>query len=95
VNALPGDVAELLAAVVEALTIPLPALAYEDERAHHVLLRRRVMEVRVALATTLDFPEQALLRQDAAALRASTAKTPVTYTVWVPEQAEQDGGQPS
>jgi hypothetical protein len=90
---LPDDVAALLAAVVEALTIPLPDTNNEAERAHYTLLQRRTTEVRVALATTLDFPEQALLRQDAAYLRASTAKTPVTYPVFVPR--EQDGGQPS
>ncbi|MFF9153858.1 hypothetical protein ACF1AB_16695 [Streptomyces sp. NPDC014846] len=88
--ALPPAVTDLLAAIVEALTVPLPSIDVADERAYHRLLEHRTTDVRVYVATMLDFADVDIT-VDAAEIRARTAVTPVTYAPY--EKAEQDGGQ--
>ncbi|MGW7141145.1 hypothetical protein [Streptomyces xanthophaeus] len=79
--------ADLLAAIVEALDVPLPSLAQADERTYYLLLERRASDIRIAaevnLSHTLD-PWMA-----ASAIRRRTAETPVTYT---PFEFKPDGG---
>ncbi|MDX3312085.1 hypothetical protein P1S61_24040 [Streptomyces sp. ME08-AFT2] len=87
VGALPGAVSDLLTAVVEALTVPLPSIDEGDERAYHRLLERRTSDVRIILASILDYPDVPI-DNDPAAVRARTADTPVAYALY------EDGGQP-
>ena len=86
---LPPTVTDLLAAITEALTVPLPTISDADERAYHRLLEQRTTDVRIYLATMLDFPDVDIT-VDAAKIRARAAITPVTYSLY---EAEQDGGQ--
>ncbi|MEH0578969.1 hypothetical protein QBA54_31870 [Streptomyces sp. B21-108] len=86
---LPPAVSDLLAAVVEALTVPLPTIDEHDERAYNRLLVRRTSEVRIILASILDYPNVPI-DNDPADLRARTATMPVTYALYEPEA---DGGQ--
>lgn len=88
-NDLPEPVRDLIAAVVDALDIPLPSTDAADERAYHRVLALRTTDVRIMLATLLDFPDVAI-DKDPAALRARTAAVPVTYGVY---EDVQDGGQ--
>jgi len=86
---LPTPVTDLLAAVVEALDIPLPSIDDADERAYTVLLERRATLVRIQLAALLDFPNVDISR-DAAELRSYASLAPVTYAVY---ESTTDGGQ--
>ncbi|MEH0584481.1 hypothetical protein QA942_10360 [Streptomyces sp. B21-106] len=89
VGALPGAVSDLLTAVIEALTVPLPALDDRAERAYHRLLERRTSDVRIILASILDYPDVPI-DNDPAAVRTRTADTPVAYALY----EDTDGGQP-
>ncbi|MFF4433041.1 hypothetical protein ACFYZ4_28275 [Streptomyces sp. NPDC001513] len=79
-------VTDLLRAVVEALDVPLPSVAEDDERVYHRLLERRASDVRIVL--------DVMLRRDgdpwenASIIRRRTAQEPVTYTPFV----FKDGG---
>lgn len=84
---LPPEVTELLAAITEALTVPLPTIADADERAYHRLLERRTTDVRIYLATMLDFADVDI-SVDAVKLRARTADTPVTYGLYEKTEPE-------
>lgn len=86
---LPEPVRDLLAAVVEALTVPLPSIDQADERAFHRLLELRTTDVRTTLASILDFPDVPI-DKDADSIRARIAALPVTYAVYEPAA---DGGQ--
>lgn len=86
---LPPAVSDLLAAVVEALTVPLPTIDEHDERAYNRLLVRRTSEVRIMLGSIVDHPHVPI-DNDPADIRARTADTPVTYALYEPEA---DGGQ--
>jgi hypothetical protein len=85
-------VTELLAAIVEALDVPLPGLDEKAERAQHNLMERRVSDVHATLASMLAYPGP-IDGREARSLRQRTALNPVTYTVW--EQPEPaTGGTP-
>jgi len=90
VGALPAAVTDLLAAVVEALTVPLPSIEGADERAYHRLLEQRTTDVRILLGSIVDFPDVPI-DNDPAGIRARIADTPVTYALYEPAA---DGGQP-
>jgi hypothetical protein len=92
-SALPGDVAVLLAALRDALDVPQPHWDADSERAHHYILTGRARVAQIALDGILGDGHD--LAASAAWLAGRTADMPVTYRVWVPEQAEQDGGRPS
>jgi hypothetical protein len=83
-----GAVAELLAAVVEALDMPLPSLDDADERAYHRLLERRTAAVRNALAAKLQYLDYGV-SDTTNAIRRRTAEEPITYT---PYDFEASGG---
>lgn len=89
---LPEPVRDLLTAVAEALTVPLPSIDTADERAYHRLLERRTTDVRIYLTTMLDFADVDITR-DAAGIRARTAATPVQYALYQPEGAERGEDQ--
>lgn len=89
VGALPAAVSDLLAAVVEALTLPLPSTDGADERAYHRLLEQRTTDVRIILGSIVDYPDVPI-DNDPDDIRARTAETPVTYALYEPET---DGGQ--
>lgn len=72
-------VRDLLAAVAEALTIPLPSRERADERAYHQLLEQRSFVVRINLLALVEEVD-ADLTLDAVHLRKCTAEMPVTYT---------------
>jgi len=90
VGALPAAGTDLLGAVVEALTVPLPSTDQADERAYYRLLERRTSDVRIILGSIVDYPNVPI-DNDAADVRARIAETPVTYGLYEPET---DGGQP-
>lgn len=90
----PAAVRDLLAAVVEALAIPMPGIDDKDERAHRRLLELRAMDLRVMLASFLEFPHLDITRT-AGEIRARTAAAPVTYTVYVPAEQAEAGGDPT
>ncbi|MEU6221106.1 hypothetical protein ABZ845_26895 [Streptomyces sp. NPDC047022] len=83
----PEPVVALLRAVHDALDIPLPSLADEDERAYAKLLARRATDARVILACVLRKGHEA--DGATASLRSWTTDQPVTYTPW-----PDDGGAP-
>lgn len=87
---LPPEVRELLAAVVEALDVPLPDITDAAERAHYRVLQRRATDTRVVLATLLEFngPD---LAQDSAVIRQRTAEAPVDYPLWEPPRPAAEG----
>ncbi|TKA13171.1 hypothetical protein [Actinacidiphila oryziradicis] len=80
------DVIALLAAVVEALGIPM-ADTTEDHHARAEILDARASDARIILAAAIRGDHVAVEQ-----LRGWTADRPVTYAVWVPEQSE--GGEP-
>lgn len=88
-SAIPAPVADLLAAVVEALDIPLPCFAEADERAHARLLHHRAGRAVIALRGVLDQGHD--VDDSTEWLRARTAEEPVTYTPW----KRPEGGEPS
>ncbi|MEV5688624.1 hypothetical protein AB0L68_36510 [Streptomyces sp. NPDC052164] len=79
----------LLAAIAEALNVPLPGHADVDEQAYNRLLAKRADLAQIATSSVLRFDDTLAA---AAWLRAECADTPVTYTVYRPRTAEQ---QPS
>ncbi|TKA11769.1 hypothetical protein [Actinacidiphila oryziradicis] len=86
------DVIALLAAVVEALDLPLSHWDDKDEAAHHKLLTDRAGRACIILDGVLDKGHD--IADSAAHLARWTSESPVTYTVWVPGQSDgQDGGQ--
>lgn len=87
-NHLPADIAALLAAVCDALDIPLPGIDDADERARTQLLVTRSARARIAVECVLAGHDVA---NNADWLRETTADTPVTYTPWVPPE-QRDGG---
>ncbi len=89
VGALPSAVTDLLTAVVEALTVPLPSTDQADERAYYRLLEQRTTDVRIILGSIVDYPDVPI-DNDAADVRARIAATPVEYALY----EETDGGQP-
>ncbi|MFA3838631.1 hypothetical protein [Streptomyces aureus] len=89
-NALSADVVDLIAAVAEALDIPLPATNDADERTYHRLLERRASTVSIALAALLKL-RIAGLGDDAEWIRTRVAELPVTYAVFVPVQERGAG----
>ncbi|MFF1417453.1 hypothetical protein [Streptomyces sp. NPDC058280] len=89
---IPASVIPLLAAVADALDVPLPSIDPADERAYHHLLERRTSEVRGNLLAILAHPELGI-DDDAARIQAWTAASPVTYTPWV--RPTRDGEGPS
>ncbi|MEU5272783.1 hypothetical protein AB0G77_30485 [Streptomyces hygroscopicus] len=76
----------LLRAVHDALDLPLPGLADQDEREHYYLLTDRAAAARVVLAGVLE--RDHAVESAAAYLRDRTDGAPVTYTPW------QDKGAP-
>ncbi|WP_412077768.1 hypothetical protein ACLF6K_26050 [Streptomyces xanthophaeus] len=76
--------ADLLAAVVEALDVPLPSIADVDERVYYLLLERRVSDLRVVLAVMLSLGGDPW--QNASVIRRRTAEEPVTYTPYEPRR---------
>lgn len=83
---------DLLAAIHQALDVPLPGLDDADERAYHRLMERRITNVRTTLGPILADASTGLVSTDAAGIRKSTANNPVTYTEWVSPDDESAGG---
>ncbi|MFD8887706.1 hypothetical protein ACFV0H_35225 [Streptomyces erythrochromogenes] len=79
--------ADLLAAITEALSLPLPSIAAVDERDYHRLLERRVLAVRTTLEANRSHTRDPRLAANL--IRIRTAEEPVTYTPW---KGERDGG---
>jgi hypothetical protein len=92
---LSSDVLDLLAAIRDALDVPLPSLAEADERAWHRLMARRLSELHVTLSVALDpkWADGVDAAHEAAQIRQRTAATPVTYTVWEAAEAAPEGGE--
>lgn len=88
-DALPAPVTDLLAAIAEALDLPLPSTEQADEGAYCRLLERRATHVRILLESALDHPHVAI-DQDAADVRTHIQKNPVTYTTYDEQKAKAE-----
>jgi hypothetical protein len=73
---IPADVVDLLAAVVTALDVPIPASG-DDERKFTQLLERRRTAVHVVLADVVASGE--ITVYDATAIRKRVEASPVNY----------------
>jgi len=94
-DSLPAPVTELLAAVAEALKLPIPSTDPADGRAYEALLVQRATHVWILLESMLEHPHVAI-DKDAADVRTHIERTPVTYTTFDEQkaQAETRGERP-
>ncbi|MFF5975726.1 hypothetical protein ACFY7C_29880 [Streptomyces sp. NPDC012769] len=81
-------VMDLVAAIVEALDVPLPSLAPADEHTHYRLLDNRTAGLRATLTGVLKHPGP--LDDTADIIRRQMAELPVTYT---PFTFDEQGGE--
>ncbi|MFE3903222.1 hypothetical protein ACFXPY_23640 [Streptomyces sp. NPDC059153] len=81
-------VRDLLAAVVAALDLPLPAVDEAAERAHHRLLELRALDVRVVLDVLTRSRHPQAVAESAADIRYRTAGWPVDYAPFVLREEE-------
>ncbi|MFI5986372.1 hypothetical protein ACIBEA_36615 [Streptomyces sp. NPDC051555] len=79
---------DLLAAIVEALNLPLPSIADADERLYFRLLERRALAVRIVIEANRAVSRDP--RWAADAIRRRTAEEPVTYTPWESKKSEDE-----
>lgn len=79
--ALDGAVHSLLAAIADALDVPLADQA-DDSLTAYALLRRRADEARIVAASVLPGLDPRNIADAAAQLRGWTAQAPVTYQAW-------------
>lgn len=84
-SSLPPDVRVLIEAVVEALSIPRPAVTERDMDAHDQMIASRASDVCIQLASLLRAPTLNTPAETAEHLRAWIADSPVTYQL-------RDGG---
>lgn len=78
---LDSAVRALLAAIVDALTVPHGDQA-DDDLAEYALLRRRTDEARIIAASVLPDMDARYIADAAEQLRGWTAEGPVTYRTW-------------
>lgn len=71
----------LLAAIVDALTVPHADQA-DDDLTAYALLRRRTDEARIIAASALPSLDPGYIADAAEQLRGWTAESPVTYRTW-------------
>jgi hypothetical protein len=90
---LSSDVLDLLAAIHDALDVPLPSLAAGDERAFQRLMEDRRSAVYSTLHSILDEDVQRIHDHDARYIRRRTEATPVTYTVWQGLATDAEAGE--
>src|SRR5882757_1019329 len=92
-STLPSDVLDLLAAIRDAVEVPLPSNEPADERAWHQLMYRRLTDLRVSLSVALD--AKWVCRWPApCAPTYSTAWTPPTrLTTFTPVPLPQNVGE--
>lgn len=81
----------LLAAIAEALDVPIPAQV--DDLTATDLLRRRADEARIIAASVLPDMDARYIAGAAAQLRGWTAQSPVTYPTWQDRTTVDDDGQ--
>ncbi|MGW7108802.1 hypothetical protein ACWGHU_21855 [Streptomyces xanthophaeus] len=79
---------DLLAAIVQALDLPLPSITEADERLYYRLLERRALAVRIIIESNRAVSRDPRLAADA--IRTRTAEEPVTYT---PYEDEKNGAE--
>lgn len=93
-STLGSDVLDLLAAIRDALDVPLADLTDADQRAYQAVMRRRLSEVHIVLDVALEPKWIGTFdpAREAASIRTRTADTPVTYATWQSETAH-GGGQ--
>ncbi|CAG6392748.1 hypothetical protein NMG29_06530 [Streptomyces cocklensis] len=84
---------DLLAAIRDAVHLPLPSTADVDDHAWQQLMHRRLIDLHAVLSVALHPDYVASLDPAALAadIRARTAAAPVTYTLWQP--AALGGGE--
>ncbi|NEC90456.1 hypothetical protein [Streptomyces sp. SID12501] len=75
---LPEPVRDLLAAIVEALTVPLADQAADDDTANR-LMRERASNARIIANSALTSPSLSDIARAAGQLCGWTADSPVTY----------------
>jgi hypothetical protein len=91
-STLSSDVLDLLAAIRDAVDVPLPSIDPAAESAYHRLMFKRLGELHSSLKVSLsakwadDFDPVA----EAAYIRKRTAAAAVTYTLW---ERPADGGE--
>ncbi|MFJ2631081.1 hypothetical protein ACIO6U_03830 [Streptomyces sp. NPDC087422] len=88
-STLSSDVVDLLAAIRDALDVPLPGVEDRDERRFCRLMDDRRSAVYATLKALLDERDPRIIARDAEYIRRRTADTPITYTVWQPAGGEQ------
>lgn len=79
------EVAALLAAIRDALDVPLPGVGDADERQHRSLLERRAHAVFTAMSALVREGTGDGLAFETQYIRSRTAGLPVTYAVWPSE----------
>jgi len=87
VGALPGAVSSLLAAIVEALDVPLADQPADDPTAA-ALMRQRANEAGIIAASVLRDLNPGNIEGAAEQLRGWTAQAPVTYRSWQQRTAQ-------
>jgi hypothetical protein len=93
-STLSSAVLDLLAAIRDAADVPLPSLDLADEHAWHQLTARRLSDLHTTLSVALDPKYDGVdFAREAAIIRARTADSPVTYTLWEAPEAAPDGGE--
>lgn len=78
---LPEPVRDLLAAIVEALDVPLADRLADDDTANR-LMRERASNARIIAGSALTSPDLSDVKRAAEQLLGWTADSPVTYTSW-------------
>ncbi|MFF7810832.1 hypothetical protein ACFZCF_02745 [Streptomyces sp. NPDC007945] len=77
---LPGEVTSLVAAIVEALDLPLPSIEDGDEAKHYWVLEKRAQDVTIGLSMLLKFADEMPIAEAALYVREWTKQHPATYT---------------
>ncbi|MDX2558498.1 hypothetical protein PV371_02365 [Streptomyces sp. TX20-6-3] len=85
---LPGEVTSLVAAIVEALDLPLPSIEDGDERKHYRVQEKRVQDVTIGLSMLLRYANEMPIAEAADYVRDWTKRHPATYTPFDITQAE-------
>ncbi|MFB7938992.1 hypothetical protein [Streptomyces sp. NPDC056049] len=88
---LPGEVTSLVAAIVEALDLPLPSVEDADEAKHYRVLEKRAEDVIVGLSMLLKFASEMPVAEATVYVRDWTKRHPITYTPFRSDQTEAEG----
>ncbi|MEV7530961.1 hypothetical protein [Streptomyces hydrogenans] len=77
---LPSEVTTLVAAILEALDLPLPSVEDADERKHYRVLEKRAQDVSIGLSMLLKYSNEMPVEEAVVYVRDWTKRHPATYT---------------